>query len=156
MFPVLNENGQIIGISPVRINGFEGEELPRDYNMGLQLYEAPFYLDGKYTKQIITEIKDFKKLINDMIKRQCIIKAEEIFPSYKRMNIIVGATDNYPEYLKGDKGIRNIAIFTKVWQNLVTDTEALLNASVTVEDTYAKYEAVVWPTEESIFELLEK
>lgn len=84
----------------------------------------------------------------------CVNENYKLFPQYKRDNVYSGspATDNYPNYLKGDTGKQSIAKLNAVYQQIAANAQAAINSIdiTTREDVDAIVDTILFPTEQEI------
>lgn len=84
----------------------------------------------------------------------CVNENYTMFPQYKRDNIYSGspASDNYPDYLKGDAGKLSIAKLNAVYQQIATSAQAAIQSSTiqSRDEVDAIITALNFPTEAEI------
>ncbi len=79
-------------------------------------------------------LSEFKEFKIKRLSRECKDKADKIFPVEKQINVLVGASDNYPEYLKGDTGKENIKRFIEIYKSIYSVNKALILACTSNEE----------------------
>lgn len=155
MFPIININtNQIVGATSNRPPFYTGEEIPVGFDIREDEIEAAFYIDGQFIRKGTFILEDYKTKKLNLVSIQCYQEMYKILPQAKQLNILFGATDGYPDYLKGELGKKNLANLIEKYKYISHKCELALSSSDC--DTKEKIDLILasihYPTLEEIMQ----
>jgi len=95
-------------------------------------------------------IEDIKNWAINILSKMCIGTNYRILQQHTRDNIYSGATEGYPDYLQGERGIQTINFLNNYFRNFYATNVIKIESLQTKEEIKEFIENLVIPTEEQI------
>jgi len=96
-------------------------------------------------------IKEIKAWAKKVLSGQCVSKNYyEILPNHKRENILVGATEGYPDYLCGERGVQSIKIINQIFQEIYATYSKQIDLAGSLEEIQGILDSIQFPTAKNI------
>jgi hypothetical protein len=102
-------------------------------------------------------LKEVKAWAKKILSSQCISNNYlEVLPNHKRENIMVGATEGYPDYLCGEQGIRSIKIINQMFQEIHATYSKQIDSANSLTEIQDILDNIQFPTEQDLLKKIKE
>ena len=152
MYPILAENNQIVGCTTTIPPMYVGSEIPENFSIRDDEETAAFYENGQFIRKNVFDIDAYRYKKLKYISTLCYQEMNKLLSPSKQINILLGATSGYPEYLQGDTGKANVAKMIETYKIIYHSVEKAINSvecdsKIKIDSILSK---VVLPSEKEI------
>lgn len=100
------------------------------------------------------DIENYKSKILKDLSQRCYEESEKILSQRTLLNIALGITSGYPDYLQGDKGKANVVVFINIYRDILKSAEEKIKSAKAKSDVDLILNNLIFPTKEDVLKLI--